>query len=109
MPRVIREVYSSAGAGGARPRTRIPPHVVPAKAGTHNHRRASLRRGGSPSVSKQSTAVVMGPGVRRNDKKSTLGECLLDHEMAGLAVAALEEAARLEQLAQLFQHRRAAA
>src|SRR3954470_12495174 len=70
MPRVIREVYSSAGAGGARPRTRIPPHVVPAKAGTHNHRRASLRRGGSPSVSKQSTAVAMGPGVRRDDGRS---------------------------------------
>src|ERR1700674_1766982 len=38
-----------------------------------------------------------------------LDERLLDHKMAGLAVAAFEEAARLEQLAEFFQHARAAA
>src|ERR1700692_4970340 len=40
---------------------------------------------------------------------SAFDERLLDHKMAGLAVAAFEKAARLEHLAQLFQHARAAA
>src|SRR5258705_4651591 len=41
-------------------------------------------------------------------EKSALDERLLDHEVTGHAVAALEKVARLEQLAQFFQHRRAA-
>src|ERR1700687_5358633 len=40
---------------------------------------------------------------------SALDERLLDHKMAGLAVAAFEKAARLEHLAQLVQHAGAAA
>ena len=39
---------------------------------------------------------------------SALDERLLDHEMAGLAVAALEKPARFKRLAQLFKHARAA-
>src|SRR6185369_1556070 len=40
---------------------------------------------------------------------SAFHERLFDHEMAGLAVAAFEEAARLEHAAQFFQHGGAAA
>ena len=40
---------------------------------------------------------------------SAFDERLLDHEMAGLAVAAFEKTARFKHLAQLFEHARAAA
>src|ERR1700738_4109696 len=50
---------------------------------------------------------AQGPGRRMID--SPLHERLLDHKMAGLAVAAFEEAARFEHLAQLFEHAGAAA
>src|SRR6202051_280172 len=43
---------------------------------------------------------AQGPGRRMRD--SPLHERLLDHKMAGLAVAAFEEAARVEHLAQLL-------
>src|SRR6185437_7798901 len=85
---------------------------------------------GARSASPESilTMVVMdsGPapcGASRNDDErerfrqndsgwngaSPLHERLLDHEMAGRAAIAFEEAAGLEHLFQLFQHRGAAA
>src|SRR5260221_14465783 len=42
-------------------------------------------------------------------KTSALDERFLDHEMAGLAVAAFEEGARFEHLLQFFEHAGAAA
>jgi hypothetical protein len=46
-------------------------------------------------------------GMRRSSgttESSALDERLLDHEMAGLAVAAFEQSRALEHLAQFFQH-----
>jgi hypothetical protein len=44
--------------------------VVPAKAGTHNHKRMFLRRLGPQRVQQQATAF-MGPGLRRDDSRKT--------------------------------------
>src|SRR5262249_2064188 len=44
------------------------PAVVPAKAGTHNHREMLLEFAGAPTVAKL-RAVVMGSGFRRNDSQ----------------------------------------
>src|SRR2546429_4553964 len=48
-------------------------HVVPANAGTHNHRRLWLREV-SASVPKERSRG-MGPGVRRDDEDGILTSC----------------------------------
>src|SRR4051794_23541026 len=65
-----------------------------------------------------SAGVWYGPGSAEQHEEcrtasgtraSALDERLFNHKMAGLAVAAFEEAARFEHRAQLFQHAGAAA
>src|SRR6266404_8704624 len=96
--------------------------VVPANAGTHNHRCMLLRRVVATAFARQK-AVATGPGSRPGRRlisslalrlagttgRSAFHERLLDHEMTGLAVIAFGKTARFEHLAQLFQHGRAAA
>src|SRR6185437_1613329 len=55
--------------------------------------------------------VAPSPAIRLTGTAAELPlrEGLLDHEMAGLAVTALDKAARREHLLEVFQHRRAAA
>src|SRR5215469_13984975 len=55
------------------------------------------------------TACGYGSLLSQGRQPSALHERLLDHEVAGGAAIAFEEAAGLEHLLQLFQHRRAAA
>src|SRR5450759_752084 len=99
-------------------------NIVPAHAGTHNHRCLLLRRAAPTAFANtpiggygSRLARSLSSGARSRDPLawpgrqpcSAFDERLLDHKMAGLAVAAFEKAARLEHLAQLVQHAGAAA
>ena len=63
-----------------------------------------------PELASIASACGYGFRIRRLRVAPVLAldECFLDHEMTGLAVAALGKAAGLEHLLQLVQHRRAA-
>src|SRR5262245_46923347 len=98
-------IYSSGGGRQASGQTF---DVVPAKAGSHTHRRKLSRRTVAPAC----LTIIDGDyGSRPSPGRqwSAFHERLFDHEVAGLVVGAFGKTARLEKLLQLFQHRRAAA
>jgi hypothetical protein len=98
----FRRAYSSGGAGRAN-------NIVGSTIGVDTfpgRSAARLRCAADPgSILLNSMRSRLKAGTR----DLAFDERLLNHKMAGLGVAAFDKAARLEHLAQLFQHRRTAA
>src|SRR2546427_3330338 len=70
LPERGNELENLGRKHAARRRTRIYPHVVPAKAGTHAAADVVLKRW-LTALPRQLDPVVIGPGFRRDDVRGT--------------------------------------
>src|SRR4051794_7334631 len=74
--------------------------VVPAKAGTHNHRRLRYTKDDDPEFLQQRATRRMGPGLRRDDIEFCGGVLpmtphLRSGVIAGIATLVLDQATKL--------------